>query len=162
MDSAGAKTESGSEIDRSGACGHRIALAAVSFAAPSSPILNDRSATDARADKLATAGKATLAAMRASPDDPARSREATAKKREKSRSTSLAMRAWEREHGNGDPEAYEREILPSIQAMTVPQLMKLTGLSQFHCWKVRKGERRLHARHCEAVTLKTTYTTTER
>jgi hypothetical protein len=90
--------------------------------------------------------------MRASPDDPARSRAATAKKRDKSRSTSLAMRAWEREHGRGDPDVYDREILPTIQEMTVPQLMKLTGLSQFHCWKVRKGERRLHVRHWEGLT----------
>jgi hypothetical protein len=91
--------------------------------------------------------------MRASLDDPARSPEATAKKREKSRSMSLAMRAWERENGRGDPTVYEREILPMIQEMTVPQLMRLTELSQFHCWKVRKGERRLHARHWEAVLL---------
>jgi hypothetical protein len=104
-----------------------------------------------RTEKLASAGKATLAAMRASSDDPARAPEATAKKREKSRSTSLALRAWEREHGKGDPELYEREILPTIQEMTVPQLMKLTGLSQFHCWKVRKGDRRLHARHWDAI-----------
>ena len=89
--------------------------------------------------------------MRASSDDPARAPEATAKKREKSRSTSLALRAWEREHGKGDPELYEREILPTIQEMTVPQLMKLTGLSQFHCWKVRKGDRRLHPRHWDAI-----------
>jgi hypothetical protein len=61
-----------------------------------------------RTDKLSNVGKATLAAMRASSDDPARSPEATAKKREKSRSTSLAMRAWEREHGRGDPDLYER------------------------------------------------------
>ena len=46
---------------------------------------------------------------------------------------------------------YERDVLPRIQAMTVPQLVKLTGLSQFHCWKVRKGERRLHARHWDAI-----------
>jgi len=105
----------------------------------------------ARTDKLSNAGKATLAAMRASADDPARSREATAKKREKSRSTSLAMRAWEREYGRGDPEVYEREVFPKIPGMTVPQLVKLTGLSQFHCWKVRKGERRLHARHWTRV-----------
>ena len=87
-----------------------------------------------RTEKLSNAGKAMLAAMRASPDDPARSQEATAKNREKSRSTSLAMRTWEREHGRGDPEVYERDILPRIRRMTVPQLMKLTGLSQFHCW----------------------------
>jgi hypothetical protein len=103
--------------------------------------------------ETSSSGKKTLAAMRASLDDPARSSEATAKKREKSRSTSLAMRAWEREHGRGDPEMYELELVPRIQAMTVPQLMKLTGLSQFHCWKVRKGERRLHAGHWEAVLL---------
>ena len=58
-----------------------------------------------------------------------------------------AMRAWERENGRGDAEVYEGEILPRIQEMTVPQLMKVTGLSQFHRWKVRKGDRRLHARH---------------
>jgi hypothetical protein len=38
--------------------------------------------------------------------------------------------------------------------MAVPKLMKLTGLSQFHCWKVRKGERRLHARHWQAIAVK--------
>jgi hypothetical protein len=61
------------------------------------------------------------------------------------------MRAWEREHGRGDPEVYDREVVPRIQAMTVPQLMRITGLSQFHCGKVRKGERRLHARHWRAI-----------
>jgi hypothetical protein len=61
------------------------------------------------------------------------------------------MRAWEREHGKPDPEIYERDILPRIQQMTVPQLVKLTGLSQFHCWKVRKGERKLHARHWATI-----------
>jgi hypothetical protein len=50
------------------------------------------------------------------------------------------MRAWEREHGRGDPKVYDRELMPRIQEMTVPQLMKLTGLSRFHCWKVRKRE----------------------
>jgi hypothetical protein len=104
-----------------------------------------------RTEKLAKAGKATLATMRASSDDPGRSPAATAKKREKSRSTSLAMLAWEREHGRGDPKVYDSEVLPRVQQMTVPQLIKLTGLSQFHCWKVREGERRLHARHWNAV-----------
>jgi hypothetical protein len=68
-----------------------------------------------------------------------------------SRATSLAMRAWEREHGRSDSKDYEKEVLPKIQQLTVPQVMKLTGLSQFHCWKVRKGDRRLHARHWDAI-----------
>ncbi|MEX0983921.1 MAG: CRISPR-associated endonuclease Cas1 [Actinomycetota bacterium] len=100
-----------------------------------------------KTETIAAAGRRTLAAMRASDDDPARSPDAIAKERETSREKSLAMRAWEREHGRGDPEVYEREILPRIRELTVPQLMRLTGLSQFHCWKVRKGDRRLHARH---------------
>ena len=41
------------------------------------------------------------------------------------------MRAWEREKGRGDPTVYERDVFPQIQQLTVPQLMKLTGLSQF-------------------------------
>src|SRR5712691_12487045 len=158
MASAGARMGSGSENDRLGACGPRITRSAAKSAAPSSPMLNDKSATGAcplmtgsAPEKLANAGRATLAAMRESVNNPARSPEATAKKREKSRSTSLAMRAWEREHGRGDPETYDRDVLPKIQKMTVPRLMELTGLSQFHCWKVRKGERRLHARHWRAI-----------
>ena len=105
----------------------------------------------ARTDKLSTVGKATLAAMRASADDPAHTVEASRKRAATSRERSSAMRAWEREHGKPDPELYQREVLPRIQMMTVPQLIQLTGLSQFHCWKVRNGERRLHARHWDAV-----------
>jgi len=104
-----------------------------------------------RTDRLSRAGKATLAAMRASAQDPAHSAAARRQRAETSRATSSAMRAWERDHRRPDPEIYEREILPRIQEMTVPQLMKITGLSQFHCWKVRKGERRLHARHWDAI-----------
>lgn len=104
-----------------------------------------------RAEKLTAAGTATLAAMRASADDPARSELANAKRVATSRSTSLAMRVWEREHGKGEPETYEREILPRIRLLTVPRLVELTGVSQYHCWKVRNGDRRLHARHWEAV-----------
>jgi hypothetical protein len=52
-------------------------------------------------------------------------------------------------------QRYKRHVdrWKRIQQMTVPQLVKLTGLSQFHCWKVRKGERRLHARHWQALEL---------
>jgi NADH:ubiquinone oxidoreductase subunit len=83
---------------------------------------------------------------------PARSRWLQSQRSERSpRSTSLALRSWEREHGRGDLVLYEREVMPKIQRMTVAQLMKVTGLSRFHCWKARKGERRLHARHWDAV-----------
>jgi hypothetical protein len=104
-----------------------------------------------RTAKLSGTGRVTLATMRASAEDPAHSVEATRKRAETSRTTSSAMRAWERQHGKGDPKVYERDIFPKIQRMTVPQLVKLTGLSQFHCWNVRAGDRRLHARHWTRV-----------
>jgi hypothetical protein len=104
-----------------------------------------------RTQTLSTAGSAALGAMRASLDDPARAPDAVTRQRAKATLESLAGRDWERQHGRGDVETYEREIVPKLMVLTVPQLVRLTGLSQFHCWKVRKGERRLHARHWDAV-----------
>lgn len=57
-----------------------------------------------RTKKLAATGKATLAAMRASADDPARTAEARAKIAEKSRERMRVIRGWEpekrQEHGS--------------------------------------------------------------
>ena len=104
-------------------------------------------------ENLAITGRATLAAMRASADDPARTPEARTKLAEVSRRRTLAIRAWEREHGRVvDRARYEEVILPAIQGLAVPALMALTGLSHHHCWQVRSGRRRLHAMHWGAVT----------
>ncbi len=65
---------------------------------------------------------------------------------------SLVARAWEREHGPVyDPDTYSREILPKIQGMSVRALAKLTGLSDYYLWQVRKGQRRLHPRFWDRV-----------
>lgn len=106
-----------------------------------------------RGAKLAAAGKAMLAAMRASGEDPAHSEAARAKRAATSRTTSLAARAWERERASSvEGLSYKDDVLPRIRELTVPRLVALTGLSQYHCWKVRKGERRLHARHWATIT----------
>jgi hypothetical protein len=43
------------------------------------------------------------------------------------------MRAWEREHGSSlEGFAYETDVLPRIRELTVPRLVALTGLSQYH------------------------------
>jgi ribosomal protein L37E len=105
-----------------------------------------------RTRKLKHAAKEALAEMRGSPHDPALSEEARRKRIEKAREMSLAARAWEREHGPmADPMVYEREILPKIQAMTVRRLVALTGLSEYYVWRVRKGEKRLHARFWDQI-----------
>jgi hypothetical protein len=105
-----------------------------------------------RTAKLSSGGRETLAAMRASENDPARSPEARAKLAAASRERMRAIRGWEREHGKTfDAERYETEILPAIQALTVPALMAKTGLSQHYCWQVRSGRKRLHSMHWETV-----------
>jgi CRISPR associated protein Cas1 len=105
-----------------------------------------------RSATLATAGKAVLAAMRASTDDPARSAEARAQLAESSRRSLLAIRAWEREYGKSfDREKYEGRVLPAIRELTIPDLMAVTKLSQSYCWRVRKGTKNLHPMHWDAV-----------
>jgi CRISPR-associated protein Cas1 len=105
-----------------------------------------------RTATLVRAAKENLSAMRASPHDPAQSEEARRKRIEKARQMSLAARAWEREHGSvADPTIYECEILPKLQALSVRQLVALTGLSDYYLWQVRKGEKRLHARFWERI-----------
>jgi hypothetical protein len=105
-----------------------------------------------RAEKLRSAGKVTLAAMRAADTDPAKSPEARAKRAARSREVMLANRAWEREHGRTfDVARYESEVLPRMQSMTIPALAHATGLSGYYLWRIKKGERRLHPRHWDRM-----------
>jgi hypothetical protein len=87
-----------------------------------------------RTQRLADAGTATLAAMRASPHDPARTPEARAKLADASRARMRAIRAWEREHGKGfDEKRYQGEVVPAITLLTVDALRARTGLSRHYC-----------------------------
>lgn len=105
-----------------------------------------------REHRLHEAGRATLAAMRASDSDPAQSDQARASRASSLSRAGKAVRAWERERGTSvDVARYERVVLPSIRALTVPQLAKATGLSKSYCWKVRNGDKRLHPRHWDGI-----------
>jgi hypothetical protein len=105
-----------------------------------------------RRKKFSEAGTAALRKMRASADDPAKSETARAKMAERSRQTSLAIRAWEREHGRTtDLGRYRCEILPIVQAMSVAELARVTGLSKYFCRQVRREERVLHEMHWQKV-----------
>ncbi len=56
--------------------------------------------------------------------------------------------AWEAEHGDGaDPEAFQREFLPQLQAVTLGAMAKATGLSEQYCSLIRRGLYVPHARH---------------
>jgi len=100
-----------------------------------------------RTQHLVAAGRATLARMRASENDPARSPEARAKRSESVRRRNLELAEWARTHKEGiDHEEYETRIRPRLDLMTVPELQKVTGLSRVSAWRIRRGEQRLHPR----------------
>lgn len=105
-----------------------------------------------RKSTLLNVGRSTLQEMRARPDDPAQSPQAREKRLIRLAEHAEATKAWEAEHGRvRDPERHDREILPIVQRMSAKRLASVTGLSEYHCWRVKKGERRLHARFWEMI-----------
>ena len=97
---------------------------------------------DRRTDNLVRAARGVLADMRASADDPARSPEAIAKRVKANSERRKAALAWERKNpGPHDPEVFRSEILPALERVTLPQMMRATGLTSGYCWKIRRGER---------------------
>jgi CRISPR-associated endonuclease Cas1 len=96
-------------------------------------------------DKLVKAARQVLAEMRASADDPSRSPEAVAKRVKTNSERRKAALAWERKNpGPHDPEMFRSEILPTLGRVTLPQMMRATGLTSGYCWKIRRGERIPH------------------
>ncbi len=101
-----------------------------------------------RTAKLSTAGARALAKMRASVEDPAQTAEAKKRRATKLSERMRAIRAWESSNGKvHDWSCYDSEVLPLIVTMTVPELMRLTGLSEHYCWQVRARKKRLHPMH---------------
>jgi hypothetical protein len=107
---------------------------------------------DHRTEKLVGAARGVLAEMRASANDPARSPEAIAKRvatRAKRREVALA---WEKENpGPHDVEMFRRDVLTALGEVTLPEMMKATGLSSAYCWRIRRGERVPHPMDWESL-----------
>lgn len=100
---------------------------------------------DQRTDKLVRAARQVLAEMRAAADDPARSPRAIAKRVATNAARREAALAWERKNpGPHDVENFRQEILPALARVTVPQMMRATGLTSSYCWRIRRGERMPH------------------
>lgn len=100
---------------------------------------------DRRTDKLVGAARRVLVEMRASPNDPARTPQAVAKRVATNAIRREAALAWEKEHpGPHDSEVFHRDILPRLADVTLPQMIRATGLTSGYCWKIRRGERIPH------------------
>jgi hypothetical protein len=54
-------------------------------------------------------------------------------------------REWKRANpGPYDREEFNREVLPGLARVTLPAMMKATGLSSAYCFKIKRGERTPH------------------
>lgn len=92
-----------------------------------------------------TAARAKRADLRSRGQDPAASSAAKARRRDTLARRQLEESAWVRTHPEvHDPAEFQRDILPSIQAVPVRQLAKATGLSVSYCALIRRG---LHTPH---------------
>jgi hypothetical protein len=101
-----------------------------------------------RTEKLRSAGKASLGAMRASDTDPAKSRRREPSEPHGHERSCSRIVLGNIEHGRTfDVERYKSEVLPRVLSMTIPALADATGLSSYYLWRIKKGERRLHPRH---------------
>lgn len=105
-----------------------------------------------RTEKLVGVARAALAEMRASPNDPAKTPEAIAKRVAGHAERRRAALAWEKENpGPHNAEIFKSEIAPSLSAVTLPQMMQVTGLSSAYCWRIRRGDRVPHPMHWESL-----------
>jgi hypothetical protein len=61
-------------------------------------------------------------------------------------------RRWAREHpGQRDEAWFKREIAPKLDAFTLNEIAKATGLSLAACSRIRAGSQIPHARHWERL-----------
>lgn len=98
------------------------------------------------------AAKRKLAEMRASDRDPAKSPEAIAKRVATYAKRKEASRLWEHENpGPHDRADFRDRILPALGHVTLPEMMRVTGLTSGYCWKIRRGERIPHPMYWDAL-----------
>ncbi len=98
-----------------------------------------------RTAKLVGAAKQTLATMRSSEEDPAQTPEAKAKRSAAVSGRARMAREWKRKNpGPYDREEFVREVLPGLARVTLPTMVKATGLTSRYCLQIRRGERTPH------------------
>jgi CRISPR-associated endonuclease Cas1 len=90
-----------------------------------------------------------LAALRAEQRDPAHGGQAAQLRGAKNAAHQRANHEWTGEAA--DPATFTREILPSIEHLTVADIAAATGLSEVYCSMIRLGKRVPHPRHWAAL-----------
>jgi hypothetical protein len=98
------------------------------------------------------AARKALAAQTAAGNDPRRSAAVNRARGEAISESHRRNRSWAREHpGQRDEAWFKREIAPKLDAFSLKEIRKATGLSLAACSRIRAGARVPHARHWEAL-----------
>jgi hypothetical protein len=100
---------------------------------------------------IAAARKA-LAAQAASGDDPRRSAAVNRARGEAISDGHRRNRSWAREHpGQRDEAWFKREIAHRLDAFSLKEIAKATGLSPAACSRIRASAKVPHPRHWQAL-----------
>jgi hypothetical protein len=98
------------------------------------------------------AARKVLAAQTAAGNDPRRGPEVNGARGEAIAEAHQRNRGWAREHpGQRDEAWFKREIVPKLDAFTLKEIGKATGLSLAACSRIRAGTKVPHPRHWEAI-----------
>lgn len=98
------------------------------------------------------AGRQRLTALRDVGDDPAHGGTAREKRAAKVGAENRKSASWNRQHPDRpDPSHFEKEILPSLAAVSLKDMAAAIGLSIDYCSKIRRGLKTPHARHWSAL-----------
>lgn len=101
-----------------------------------------------QAASFGEAGRAKMAELRAAGRDPSQTREAKKHRGAKISQRLKEQKTWEAEHGReADPQMFVREILPSLQGVSLGAMANATGLSPQYCSLIRRGLKVPHQRH---------------
>ena len=100
---------------------------------------------------IETARKA-LAAQTAAGNDPRRSADVNRARGDAISDGHRRDRSWAREHpGQRDEAWFKREIAPKLDAFSLKEISKATGLSLAACSRIRARAKIPHPRHWEAL-----------
>jgi hypothetical protein len=98
------------------------------------------------------AARKVLAAQTASGNDPRRSAAVNEVRGEAIAEGHRRNRGWAREHpGQRDEAWFRREVAPKLDAYSLKEIGKATGLSLAACSRIRAGAKVPHPRHFDAL-----------
>jgi len=93
-------------------------------------------------------GLSAIEEKKAAGEDPTHGSTAAVRRAETNITRKQQAREWDEQHGKlVDLSAFQRDILPIIQGVSLSQLQRTTGLSLRYVSLIRRGERTPHPRH---------------